>query len=121
MIRWPSESVLTPAAQANLERFKVTAAARELERDPRVWTLAEWSWTQEPEMHVLLRNESLAEILFSFDESGTWRLQQGQQHFVREALDEPADAVEAEAVLEGSRLSERLRRALRHHPERRIS
>jgi len=71
MLHWPPASVLTPVAKANLDRFRRTTAARELEEDPRSWSVVAWSWTAEPTVHVSVRS-SHDERLYALDESGLW-------------------------------------------------
>lgn len=71
MIHWPSLSVLTPVARMNIERFRQTSAAHELDEDPRAWSLVGWSWTAEPIVHFSVRCET-DERLYALEEDGLW-------------------------------------------------
>jgi hypothetical protein len=79
MIQMPANRV-TAAARHNLERFRATSAASELEDDPRTWTVVEWSWAEGPPMRVHLRNDTGEVVDFVMDASGSW-------HMRREPLD----------------------------------
>jgi hypothetical protein len=75
MLRMPSAHV-TERARRNLERFRATSAASELDDDPRTWVVVEWSWTDGPPLRVRLRNEGGQLVDFVMDASGVWRLRQ---------------------------------------------
>lgn len=65
---------LTLEAKRNLERFFGTSAAREIEDDPQLWKVVEWTWGVGPPLRVHLRNENREVIDFTMDATGVWRL-----------------------------------------------
>lgn len=71
MINWPTN--LTPTARKNLDRFRSTSAAADLESDSKNWVVENWAWTTEPPLHVRLRDEDLTELDFTMGEDGMWR------------------------------------------------
>jgi hypothetical protein len=73
MLRMPSAHVTEPARR-NLDRFRATSAASELEDDPHTWSVVEWSWLEGPPLRVQLRSDTGQVVDFVMDESGTWRL-----------------------------------------------
>jgi hypothetical protein len=74
LIQMP-KGALTTAARRNLKRFQETAAARELEDDPRTWRIVEWSWVEGPPLRVHLRCDRGEVVDFVMDEAGVWRMQ----------------------------------------------
>jgi hypothetical protein len=74
MLRMPSQHV-TAAARRNLDHFRGTSAASELEDDSHTWTVSEWSWAEGPPLRVHLRNEVGEVIDFVMDELRVWRMQ----------------------------------------------
>ena len=75
MLRMPSAHV-TDFARRNLERFRATSAASELEDDKQLWTVVEWSWTDGPPLRVRLRSDLGRITDFVMDEAGRWRMEQ---------------------------------------------
>jgi hypothetical protein len=75
MLRMPSSHV-TEFARRNLERFRATSAASQLEDDKLVWTVVEWSWTEGPPLRLKLRSDLGQTTDFVMDVSGRWRLEQ---------------------------------------------
>jgi hypothetical protein len=73
MLRMPTHHV-TETARRNLERFRATSAASELDDDPHTWTVVEWSWAEGPPLRVQLRSDDARVIDFVMDESGIWRI-----------------------------------------------
>ena len=73
MLRLPTDG-LTADAQRNLDRFRQTSAAREIEDDPREWTVVEWTWTPGPPMRVHLRDPAGDIVDFVMDDTGMWQL-----------------------------------------------
>ncbi len=73
MLRIPTTG-LTDEAKANLDRFAGTAAAREMEDDPRTWTVIEWTRDAGPPIRVHLRDEGGDVIDFIMDDAGVWQL-----------------------------------------------
>jgi len=73
MLRIPTR-VLPIEVKKNLERFLNTGAAREIEDDPRTWTVVEWTWVAGPPLRIHLRDEDCAVIDFVMDASGAWQL-----------------------------------------------
>jgi hypothetical protein len=69
----PSAHV-TEAARGNLDRFRATSAASELEDDSHTWSVVEWSWRAGPPLRVQLRSDAGQIIDFLMDEAGIWRL-----------------------------------------------
>jgi hypothetical protein len=65
---------LTDEAKRNLSRFYHTSAAREIEDDPRSWTVIEWTWGAGPPLRVHLRDETGDVIDFIMDDAGVWQL-----------------------------------------------
>ncbi len=73
MLRMPTHE-LTDEAKRNLQRFYHTSAARELEDDPRTWSVVEWTWGAGPPMRLHLRDEGGDAIDFIMDDAGLWQL-----------------------------------------------
>ena len=65
---------LTDEAKRNLQLFYHTSAAREIEDDPRSWTVVEWTWGAGPPVRVHLRDETGDVIDFIMDDAGVWQL-----------------------------------------------
>ena len=65
---------LTDEAKRNLQLFFHTSAAREIEDDPRSWTVVEWTWGAGPPVRVHLRDETGDVIDFIMDDAGVWHL-----------------------------------------------
>jgi hypothetical protein len=75
MIEWPARENLNDAAKRNLDLFESTAAALELAEDDATWKLVAWARSEEPPVRIMLRNEqSLEELTFTQEETGTWIL-----------------------------------------------
>ena len=73
MIEWPAEEDLEGAAKSNVDRFKKTAAARELEEDGATWRFHSWSRTPEAPVRMILVNENGDEAVWTFD-NGSWTM-----------------------------------------------
>ena len=73
MLVMPTRHV-TPAARRNLDRFRATSAACELQDDARRWTVIEWSWTESGPIRVNLRSDAGASVHFAMDASGVWQM-----------------------------------------------
>jgi len=73
MLRMPTRA-LTDGAKRNLQLFYHTSAAREIEDDPRVWAVVEWTWGSGPPLRVHLRDETGDVIDFVMDDAGLWQL-----------------------------------------------
>ncbi|MBV9949227.1 MAG: hypothetical protein JOZ69_20425 [Myxococcales bacterium] len=73
MLRMPSHHV-TETARRNLDRFRATSAASELDDDARTWTAVEWSWVPGPPFRVQFRSEDGETVDFLMDEAGNWRM-----------------------------------------------
>jgi hypothetical protein len=76
MLRMPSSHV-TDSARRNLDRFRATSAASELDDDDHTWTVVEWSWGDGPPLRIQLRSEAGQTVAFVMDESGVWRMMRG--------------------------------------------
>ncbi len=74
MIHWPTR--LVPAATANLDRFKATSLARELEQDAHEWRFLSWAWTDELPVRLWLANEEGRSLAFTLDVGGLWTAQE---------------------------------------------
>jgi len=72
MLHFPSRNVSLEASR-NLERFRNTSLARELENDARRWDVVEWSWAPGPPLRVQVRSEQGDVLEFVMDEPGIWR------------------------------------------------
>jgi hypothetical protein len=72
MLHWPDPSHLTPIARANLRRFHESGASAELEQDTHDWSFEMWSWRDEPDIHLTVRNELAEERVVSIDAAGKW-------------------------------------------------
>jgi len=73
MLRMPSSHV-TETAMRNLDRFRATSAASELEDDSRTWSVVEWSWCAGPPLRVQVRSDAGQLVDFVMDEVGIWRM-----------------------------------------------
>ena len=78
MLRMP-DSHVTETARRNLDRFRATSAASELEDDSRTWSVVEWSWSAGPPLRVQLRSDAGQVVDFVMDESGIWRMRREPQ------------------------------------------
>lgn len=72
VLHFPSRNVSLDASR-NLERFRHTSLAKELERDPQRWDIVEWSWAPGPPLRVQVRSEHGDVLEFQMDEPGIWR------------------------------------------------
>ncbi len=76
MIEWPNDDKLDSTSLANVERFRQTAAALELEDDPETYALVSWARTEEPPARMMLRRKSdQRTLVFTMENTGTWTLQ----------------------------------------------
>jgi hypothetical protein len=72
MLHFPSRNV-SAHAQRNLDFFRHTSLAKQLEQDVRQWSVVEWSWAPGPPLRVQVRSD-LGDVLeFVMDEPGVWR------------------------------------------------
>jgi hypothetical protein len=78
MLRMPNSHV-TETARRNLDLFRATSAASELEDDSRTWSVVEWSWGAGPPLRVQLRSDSGQLVDFVMDGSGMWRMRRDPQ------------------------------------------
>lgn len=72
MLHFPSRN-LSPEASRNLERFRHTSLAQQLEHDYRRWDVVEWSWTLEPPLRVQVRSAQGEVLEFLMEQGGLWR------------------------------------------------
>jgi len=72
MLHFPSRNV-GPDASRNLDQFRHTSLAMDLERDSRRWDVVEWSWAPGPPLRVQVRSEQGDVLEFIMDEPGIWR------------------------------------------------
>jgi hypothetical protein len=78
MLRLPTSNV-TETAKRNLDRFRATSAASELEDDSHTWAVVEWSWAAGPPLRVQLRSDAGQIVDFVMDVSGVWRMRREPQ------------------------------------------
>jgi hypothetical protein len=90
----PNHSV-SEVARRNLERFRATAAALELESDEKTWTVVEWPWTEGPPMRFHLRADDGTWMQFVMDKTGVWRMTPLP---IVEKIHVPADLVPAPSI-----------------------
>jgi hypothetical protein len=73
MLRMPHHAVPAVADRV-LARFRKTTAALELESDVRIWSVMEWSWTDDPSFHVDVRSDEGVWMGVVIDAEGGWRM-----------------------------------------------
>jgi hypothetical protein len=69
----PTKNVTEPARR-NLNRFRATSAASELEDDAHTWTVTEWSWSEGPPLRIHLQSDDGQAFDFLMDQTGVWRM-----------------------------------------------
>lgn len=74
MIEWPAEEKLEGAAKSNLDRFRKTAAARELDEDPATWAIHSFARQAEPPVRIILVNEQGDEVTWTLGGDGAWTI-----------------------------------------------
>lgn len=74
MIHWPAPEKLTKISAGILDRFKKTAAAKELEQDSREWSFVSWAWLPEPPYALVLRSADSEERYFLMEGDGRWQM-----------------------------------------------
>jgi len=74
VIRWPAADRLSKTAAVILEKFKRTAAAKELEQDSREWFFVSWAWLPEPPYALTLRSGDHEERYFLIEGDGRWQM-----------------------------------------------
>lgn len=72
MIRYPNEDRLPPAARDNVDRFKRSSIAAELESETETWSLDNWPWFDEPPHRFVFRNEQHEGKEVTFRAGGSW-------------------------------------------------
>jgi hypothetical protein len=68
------EEKLEGAGKSNVERFRKSAAARELEEENTTWVFHSWSRLAEPPVRIILMNERGDEVTWTLDAEGFWTL-----------------------------------------------
>jgi hypothetical protein len=66
--------VASSIGKKNLELFASSAAAREFEARPEVWTVVEWSWTAGPPLRFVLRDMRGERVDVIVEDGGVWRM-----------------------------------------------
>ena len=74
MIGWPAPEKLSKISAGLIEKFKKTAAAKELEQDPREWSLISWSWMPDPPHAFTLRSSDNEERYVISEGDGRWQM-----------------------------------------------
>jgi hypothetical protein len=74
VIQWPPSEKMTRISSATLDRFKKTAAIKELEQDSREWTLVTWSWMPDPPYALTFRSSDMEERYCVMEEDGRWQM-----------------------------------------------
>ncbi len=72
MIRYPNEDRLPPAARDNIDRFKRSSIAAELDSSTETWSLDNWPWLEEPPHRFVFRNAQHEGKEVIFRENGSW-------------------------------------------------
>jgi hypothetical protein len=75
MVRWPASDRTSQTSKTVIERFKKTAAAKDLEQDPREWVLENWPWVPDPPYTVVARASDGEERRCVMDTEGLWTIQ----------------------------------------------
>jgi hypothetical protein len=89
MIRWPSERFGSRTVRDEIARFRETSAACELAEDTHEWMLETASWTEEPPVQLIWRNEEGSEKCFTREESGEWTFAPVASDLVRAKTTDP--------------------------------
>lgn len=81
MIRWPKNPDLLPRhVQDNLEHFRVTGIARELEQSEEHWSFETLGWSDEVFVRLRLRNDRFEPLDVVLDgDGGAWRVVHPQE------------------------------------------
>ena len=74
MIHWPAAGKVSKVTAEILERFKKTSAVKELEQDPREWTLVSWPWMPDAPYPTLFRNAEGDERFCVMEADGRWQM-----------------------------------------------
>jgi hypothetical protein len=72
MVRWPSTDRMSSTSKGIIERFQKTAAAKELEQDPREWVLENWPWVPDPPYTLVVRSSDDEERRLVMEGDGMW-------------------------------------------------
>ena len=78
MIVWPPPDKLSKTSIGLIEKFKKTAAVKELEQDSREWVLASWSWLPDPPFSFVLRSSDYEERTVVSEGDGRWQMRVSQ-------------------------------------------
>ena len=74
MVRWPAPDRMSQTSKGIVERFKKTAAAKDMEQDPREWVLENWPWVPDPPYTIVARASDGEERRSVMDASGLWTI-----------------------------------------------
>jgi hypothetical protein len=74
VIAWPTSEKLSKISAGLLEKFKKTAAAKELEQDARAWSFVSWSWMPDPPYTFTLRGSDNEERYVISEGDGRWQM-----------------------------------------------
>jgi hypothetical protein len=70
MIAWLDEQRTDDAVQANVERFRRTSFAKDLEEDKATWHWMSWPRSSESPLRFLLRSDQNRNATFTIDGDG---------------------------------------------------
>lgn len=74
MVRWPAPDRMSQTSKGIVERFKKTAAAKDMEQDPREWVLENWPWVPDPPYTIVARASDGEERRCVMDSDGLWTI-----------------------------------------------
>ncbi len=76
MVRWPAPERMSKVSLAIVERFKKTAAAKDLEQDAREWALVNWPWMPDAPYKIVVRAGVEEQREFVCEADGLWRMKE---------------------------------------------
>jgi hypothetical protein len=72
MIRWPAQGRMSAVSARVVEKFKKSAAVKDLEQDPREWVLVNWPWVPDPPYTFVVRSSDGEQRRWVMGEDGLW-------------------------------------------------
>ena len=72
MIRWPAQGRMSATSAHVVEKFKKSAAVKDLEQDPREWVLVNWPWVPDPPYTFVVRASDGEQRRWVMGEDGLW-------------------------------------------------
>ncbi len=70
MIQWPSDQGMDDVVKANVDRFRRTTFAKDLEEDKATWSLMAWPRSPEKPLRFELRSDARRLARFTIDGDG---------------------------------------------------